>query len=329
MKSLALVTGASGFIGHRLCRDILERGGLVRALVRERSPGLKHTDQAVARDLTDREALRVAVGGVDTVFHLAARVHQLRDTAPDPLSAYRRANVEGTRTLLEESIRAGVTRFVFASSVKAVTGGGTTRPLTEEEPANPSDPYGISKCEAEQVVRDFSAQIGTYILRLPLVYGPGVKANMLALFRAVDRGLPLPFGALENRRSFVFSGNVTAAALDVVHTPAARGETFFVSDGSPVSTAQLIRAIAAALGRKARLVPVPRTLFRAMGAMGDLASHVVDLPLNSAAIERLIGSLVVDSSKLEKTIGRRPPFTMEQGLSQTARWYRGEAPAAA
>jgi len=326
---MALVTGASGFIGRRLCRDLVGRGWRVRALVRERLPELADVDQAVARQLTDRDALRVAVDGVDTVFHFAARVHQLRDSAPDSIDAYRVVNVDGTRTLLEEASRAGIARFVFASSVKAVTAGPTESPITEEEPAKPSDPYGISKFEAERVVGEFSSSIATYVLRLPLAYGPGVKANMLALFRAVDRGLPLPFGAIKNRRSLVFVGNVTWAALEIVAIPSARGETFFVSDGGPVSTPELIREIAAALGRTPRLVPVPSAFFRLMSAAADLASPFTRLPLNSAAIERLIGSLAVDSSKLVKVIGKSPPYTMREGLSETASWYKSQTATAA
>lgn len=274
-------------------------------------------------DLLDRAAVQRAVRGAETVIHLAARVHVMADRSADPLAEYRRTNVEGTRLLLEESLAAGVRRFVFFSTVKAL-GESTETPWDEQTHPAPTDPYGISKLEAEQVVGKLAKAGGmaATVLRLPLAYGSGMKANMLRLFEAVDRGIPLPLGGVRNCRSLVFAGNVVAAVEAVMATPAAAGETFFVSDGHDISMPELIRAIARALGRPARLMPVPPLLFRAAGGLGDLLAPLVHLPVSSAAVARLFGSLVVDSSKLTRVTGFQPRFSLDEGLRITAEWYR-------
>lgn len=321
-----LVTGASGFLGGHMIRDLVARGDRVRALVRTPLPTLTQSvTQAKAVTLTDRENVRRSLDGVGTVVHLAARVHVMRETpGTDALDEFRRANVEGTRVLLEESIAAGVRRFLFVSSVKAMSEGGE-RVLTEEDIASPVDPYGVSKLEAEQVVRHLCDQAGMHapIVRLPLVYGPGVRANFLRLLELVDRGVPLPFGLVDNRRSLAFTGNVTAAIMRCLDTPVAARETFLVSDGDDLSTPRLVREIAAVLGKKGRLIPVPPVLFRAAGSIGDLLSKLVPgFPLTSAAVHRLLGSLVIDSSKLGRLTGFVPPYSVTEGLEATAGWYR-------
>ena len=319
-----LVTGATGFLGRHVCRALVDEGLPVRALVRGSAavpiPGVTPFRCA---DLGDRAALQSALAGAETVVHLAARAHIMRDEAAEPLAEYRRTNVDGTRALLEESLAAGVRRFLFVSSVKAV-GEESTTPWTEATPVRPVDPYGISKLEAEQLVEEAgrSASLATTILRLPLVYGPGMRANMLRLFEIVDRGLPLPLARVRNRRSIVFAGNVGAAVRAVIASPAASGQTFFVRDREEVSTPELIRAIARALGRPARLLPVPHALFRLAGAAGDTLAPLVRLPISSATVSRVFGSLSVDASKLTRMTGFQPPFTLEEGLRLTAEWYR-------
>jgi nucleoside-diphosphate-sugar epimerase len=310
-----LVTGASGFVGRHLTRDFTARGRSVRGLVRPGAEPLEPgVDPAPAADLLDREALRRACAGVETVVHLAARAHVMRDTATDPLAEFRRTNVEGTRVLLEEAAAAGVRRFVFASSVKAV-GEATPRGCWGDDVVpRPVDPYGVSKLEGEEEVR--AAGVRATILRLPLVYGAGVKGNMRSLVAAVRRGVPLPFGAVRNRRSLLYTGNLAAAVHAVLAAPAAEGETFFVSDDHDLSTPELVREIARALGRPARLVPVPPTLFRAAGAVGDLVGRVVPMPLGSGAVERLLGSLCLDVSRLRALAGYDPPFTPAQGFRE-------------
>jgi nucleoside-diphosphate-sugar epimerase len=319
---LVLVTGASGFLGHHTCEALLARGAPVRGLVRS-GRGPAGIERARCDDLLDRPAIRRAMEGVDAVVHLAARVHVRSDEAADPLAEYRRTNVEGTRVLMEEARIAGVRRLILISTVKAVAEDSATA-LNEATSPRPSDPYGISKLEAERLLLELasSGRTTASVLRLPLVYGPGMKANMLRLFDAVDRGLPLPLGGVRNCRSVVFTGNVVSAIERLLATPAAAGEVFFVRDPADVSTPDLIRAIALALGRPARLVPVPAPLFRAAGAIGDLLAPWMKVPMSSAAVARLFGSLTVDAAKLTRVTGFEPPYRLAEGLRITAEWYR-------
>jgi nucleoside-diphosphate-sugar epimerase len=320
-----LVTGATGFVGASICRFLLESGWRVRGLVRPGS-GPLHTgvEAAPAADLLDAPALARAVAGVDAVVHLAARVHAMRDTAADPLAEFRRVNVEGTRLLAEAAGGAGAGCFVLASSVKAADASGE-RPWTEEDPPAPRDPYGLSKLEAERVAAGVAAasRMRSATLRLPLVYGPGVRANFLRLMRLVDRGVPLPFGGVRNRRSMAFVGNVAAAVDRVLRGGPAAAGVFFVSDQDDVSTPDLVREIARALGRRPRLVPVPTGGLRAAGRIGDALSTVIPFPLTTAALDRLLGTLEVDSSRLSRLTGFTPPYTLRDGVERTAAWYRG------
>jgi nucleoside-diphosphate-sugar epimerase len=305
-----LVTGSTGFIGRPLCRSLVEAGATVRGSSRQ---GGAHPVAGVERaqiaDQLDRRVVRAAAAGADAVVHLAARVHVMRETAADPLAEFRRANVDATRVLAEEAAAVGVRHFILASTVKAV-GEGNTAAWTEDTPPQPVDPYGRSKLEAEQLMREVAERrgLGATVLRFPLVYGPEVKGNMLRLFALVDRGIPLPFGAVRNRRSMLFVGNLVAAVRSVLEESLPGFRTFFVTDLRDVSLPELLRLIGAALGRPARLLPVPPGLLR--------------LLLPSAEAERLIGSLAVDGSSLARATGYRPPFTVEQGLRATAGWYR-------
>jgi nucleoside-diphosphate-sugar epimerase len=322
--AIAVVTGASGFVGSWLCRTLAESGIQVRGVARHQAGRFPPGVSFHRADVLDPAALRPALAGADTVVHLAARVHVMRETSTDPLAEFRRANVEGTRILLEEAVRAGVGRFILASTVKAV-GEASTTPWTEETPPRPLDPYGVSKLEAEALVRELAERHSLHasVIRLPLVYGPRMKGNMVSLFRLVDLGVPLPFGLVRNRRSLAFVGNVAGAVMAILHSPAARGETFFVSDGHDLSTPELLRAIGLALGRPVRLLPVPPALFRAAGKVGDLIARVRPVPVKSDAMDRLLGSLAVDISKLSRLTGYRPSYSVEQGLRVSADWYRG------
>lgn len=268
-----------------------------------------------------------AMAGVGQVIHLAGRAHHLRDAAADPDAAYRAANVEYSKVVADAAVRAGVRHLVFASSVKAV-GEHSLRRWTEAEPPAPADPYGLSKLEAELLLQALRApSFRVTVLRLPLVYGDGMRANMLRLYRSVDRGMPLPFGAIHNERSILYLDNLTAALAAALADPSRVDGLYFLADGPPVSTPQLVRLIAKGLGRPARLIPVPVQAFVAAGAVVEaIASLGWTLPGRRADFVRLIGSLAVDSSAFSRATGFRMPYTSEEGLRRTAEWYRRTRP---
>jgi len=322
-----LVSGASGFLGAHLCEALVRQGSPVRGMVRSPNVELSAGVEPVfVSGLTDRDGVRLALQGADRVIHLAARVHITRNTASDPAAEFQRVNVEGTRLLLEESIRAGVRTFVFFSSVKAMT-EGSDEILTETTPPQPTDPYGCSKLEAERVVSELAeaAGISAPILRLPLVYGPRMRANVLELFRMIDRGIPLPLGSVRNYRSLVYTGNVVAAVKGILSAAPRGAEVFLVSDSERVSTPELVRHIGAALGRRVRILPVPVALLRAAGRIGDLGAALAHMPMISPRLDRLLESLAVDSSKLVRAVPQWPPYTLNEGLQSTARWFRASA----
>jgi nucleoside-diphosphate-sugar epimerase len=311
-----LVTGAGGFVGRALCPALAAGGHEVIAGVREGPAPRGAQAHRVLGDLAGDQPLDEAVAGVDAVVHLAARAHVMQETAGDPLALYRRVNVEGTRRLAEAALRAGARRFVLLSSVKVNGERTATCPFTEHDPPAPRDPYGISKREAEETLAAVAAGSGmtAVALRAPLVYGPGVRANFRALLRLCDGPWPLPFGGVTgNRRSLIGLGNlVDAIGAALVH-PAASG-VYLVGDGDDLSTAGLIRRLRAAFGRPARLVPVPARLLETMLRLAGKA----------ALADRLCGSLAVDSGRIARELGWRPPFPVEAELAATAAWYRGE-----
>ncbi|MBI3938282.1 MAG: SDR family oxidoreductase [Betaproteobacteria bacterium] len=314
--SRVLVTGASGFVGSTLCRVLVEAGHAPRAAVHRIVPGSEGHDTVVCvGEIDSNTDWSHALRGVDCVVHLAARAHVMRERAADPLAEYRRINVEGTRRLAEQAVAAGVRRLVFLSSVK-VNGEATARPFTENDAPRPEDAYGISKWEAEQALKGVAARskLEVVILRPPLVYGPGVKGNFLALMRAIARGLPLPLASVDNRRSLIYVENLAGAIELSITKNEAAGRTYLVSDAEDVSMPQLIRALAAALGTKARLWPSPPPLLKAAGRLLGRAD----------AVARLTGSLQVDSSKIRRELSWRPRSTLAQGLAETARWYHAE-----
>jgi nucleoside-diphosphate-sugar epimerase len=229
----------------------------------------------------------------------------------------RRINVDGTHALLDESVRAGVKRFLFISSVKAVASESDTI-LDDDTTPMPTDAYGASKLEAERLVRVVAVREGLHapIIRLPLVYGTGMKSNMARLFDAVQRGLPLPLGSVRNRRSLVYVGNAVEGMRAVLTTPAAAQETFFISDGMDLSTPDLVRSIAAAIRRRPRMFPLPVTMMR--GA-ANLLSRIGPLHLTLDSVSALVGSLFVDTAKIKKMTGYTPPVSVDEGLARTAR----------
>lgn len=318
-----VVTGASGFIGGHVCRVLRQDGWHVAALVR---PGSGPTPDGVRACPVDGPhdlaGLMQALDGAQGLVHLAARVHVMGQDMPDAENAYSRANVDLTAAVLEGARAAGVARFVFVSSVKAV---GAARPTayTEADAPAPVDAYGRSKLDAERLVRstDNPAGLRTVILRFPLVYGPGMKGNMLRLFEWIDRGRPVP-AATNNVRSLLYAGNAAEAVHRALYAEGARGGTFFVTDGHALSTAELVEAIASALHRPARVLPLPHSLLRLAGRIGDTLKGIIPTPLSSAALERLFGSLAVDDSLFRECAGFRPSYSLEEGLQVTADWYR-------
>jgi nucleoside-diphosphate-sugar epimerase len=311
-----LVTGANGFVGRVACATLENAGFMVRAAVRDAETFPASSSETVAVGYIGPDTdWTLALDGIDVVVHLAGRVHVLRETFVDPDAEFHRVNVLGTEHLARAAADAGVERLVFVSSV-GVHGQATSGPpFTEEHEPSPQNLYAVSKWNAERAVREVAAETGLeyVILRPPLIYGPGVRANFLRLLELVDKRLPLPFGSIDNRRSLLYVGNMADAIVECASNPRAAGETFLLSDGEDVSTPDLVRRISFALGRYSLVLPFPSGLIRVLG-------RLIGRP---AMIEPLLDSLVVDSAKVRRTLNWKPPHTLEEGLRDTARWFKG------
>ncbi|MFJ4049998.1 MULTISPECIES: UDP-glucose 4-epimerase family protein [Pseudomonas] len=312
-----ILTGASGFVGGAVLKA-LSRNANVETVVPLRSP-LHDMPAGVVSypigDLTDDQSLQLLVHRPDVVVHCASRVHIMSDTASDPLAEFRRINVDGTLAFARAARAAGAHRFIFVSSIK-VNGEQTClgKAYSADDTPKPVDPYGISKHEAEQGLLALGAQTGMeiVIIRPVLVYGPGVKANFLSMMRWLDRGVPLPFGAIHNRRSLVALDNLVDLVLTCIEHPAAANQVFLVSDGEDLSTTELLARMARALGKPARLLPVPAWLLSTSAkALGK-----------GALSQRLCGSLQVDISKTRELLGWHPPVQVDAALLAAARHYQ-------
>ena len=303
-----LLTGASGFIGQALSRRLSADGYLVTTLSRDL---LSTVGESCAHQGRANQQARSLLVDQECVVHLAARVHVMHETTTNPLAEFRRVNVDGTLNLARQAAAAGVRRFVFISSVK-VNGESTQTgvPFTADDTPAPLDAYGISKMEAEQGLREIGAQTGmeVVIIRPPLVYGPGVKANFAAMMRWLKRGVPLPLGAIHNQRSLVALDNLVDLILLCLTHPAAAHQTFVVSDGEDVSTTALLRRMGQAMGHPARLIPVPSGMLKLAGALVG----------KSDVVQRLCGSLQVDIAKTQDLLGWTPPVSLDEGLRRTA-----------
>jgi nucleoside-diphosphate-sugar epimerase len=305
-----LVTGATGFIGRALLARLGSDGHALRAAVRNPAPDLD-VEQIRVGDLGPETEWDRAVASCDVVVHAAARVHVLRERAAAPLTEYRRANVEGTLQLVRRAAAAGVRRFVFVSSIK-VHGEETQpgRPFRADDPPAPIDAYGVSKLEAEEGLRRIAAETGMQftIVRPPLVYGPGVKANFHALMRALYRGLPLPLGAIDNKRTLVALDNLVDLIAVCVAHPAAADAVFLAGDAEDLSTTELARRLADALGVRPRLLPVPARLLEASARV-----------LGAAALaQRLCRWLQIDTCAARERLGWSPPVAVNEALRRTA-----------
>jgi UDP-N-acetyl-alpha-D-quinovosamine dehydrogenase len=311
-----LVTGATGFVGRALATRLLgEADTQVRALVRRPQPPVAGLESVVLPELSGAQDWRAALSGVDVVVHLAARVHVMRDQAADPLAAFRQTNVAGTLALARAAVAHNVRRFVFVSSIK-VNGERTVpgHPFTAQDVPDPRDPYARSKLEAEQGLAQLAGvhPMQLTVIRPPLVYGPGVGANFRALMSWLQRGIPLPLGAIHNRRSLLARANLVDLIVTCLDHPAAANRTFLASDGEDLSTSELLRRLGAALGCPARLVPVPAALLQGLATLAG----------QRAVAQRLCESLQVDGAATRALLNWRPPLGVDEGLWQTAAAFR-------
>lgn len=316
-----LITGASGFIGGHLVRELRDVGAVGAS--RSSAPA-SATAGTISYDPRDEGSMTRVLEGVQAVVHAAGRAHILRErmNSADSLRAFREGSVDTTRIAVRAAVAAGVRRFILLSSVSVYGESGPESQWTESTPLTPTTPYGVSRKEAEEVLRtEAGSGLEIVILRLPMVYGPGMKGNPLRLFDLIRSGRPIPLGAIRNSRSTLYVGNVVFAVrrlLDASTRIDAPG-TFLVADAGTVSTPAFVREIAQALGQPARLWSVPLPLLRLIATMGSTLLGE-RFPLTPGALARLAGSLVVDASPLARAVGA-PPFSREAGLRATAEWY--------
>lgn len=306
-----LVTGATGFIGRAFCELLREHHIPFRTVIRNKAvPATAVFPVRTIDGMTDWDG---AFEGIECVVHLAARTPHDAEPAKDLLTEYRKINVEGTRRLAQDAAKAGVKRFVYLSTIKVNGEKSAKKALTEDSPADPQDPYAASKWEAEETLRAISQKSGMehVILRSPLVYGPGVTANFQSLMRWILYAKVLPLGVIRNRLSMIYVGNLADAALAATGLPTLANRTFMVSDDEPLSTTTLVRNLREALGAKPLLLPVPRLAFRPL----------TKLPTIGKPIRRLTESFEVDAMLFRQEARWTPPFSSQEGLQATAKWY--------
>lgn len=320
-----LITGATGFIASYLIPYLNEQGWRITAATRRSysysqfpSPVVPITVGEINNDTNWQKALN----NITTVIHLAARAHVLKEEVHNPESEFLKVNTQGTANLVKQSIQAGVKHFIFISSIGAMA-TLSDHPLTETSSCQTDTPYGRSKLQAEAALINLASQSSMTwtILRPTLVYGSGNPGNMERLIKLINQGLPLPFGLVKNRRSFLYVGNLVDAIATCLTHPNAKNQIFLVSDGQDLSTPELIRKIAYHLERPCNLLPVPPNLLRMAGHLGNAVEQLTQksLPLNTLTVDRLLGSLFIDSSYIRTTLDWYPPYTLDEGLSKTLR----------
>jgi nucleoside-diphosphate-sugar epimerase len=305
-----LITGANGFVGQALSIEANARGFLVIGATRFNCDLPAGVQNIAVGDINENTDWTSALKDCDVVVHLAARVHVMHEISCDPLAEFRKVNVSGTEHLARSAVASGVKRFVYVSSIK-VNGEETQleRGFSELDVPNPQDPYGVSKWEAEQALHRVAIETGleVVIVRLPLVYGSGVKGNFAELLRVVKKGIPLPLAAVKNKRDFIYVGNLVDALITCATYPKAAGETYLVSDGEAISIADLLKRLASAMGVPSRLFYVPVWMLKLAGKVTGKSNQ----------IERLVDSLQVDSTKIRLELNWVPPYCLEQGLMET------------
>jgi len=300
-----ILTGASGFIGSPLLSKLKQTSEFQAIGVCRRSPQSGSDLRLHALGDLQYADLSALLPGVDVLIHAAARAHIMKDEVVDPMAEYRRVNVEGTLSLARQAAAAGVKRFVFISSI-GVNGNISTRPFRVDDQPNPAEPYAQSKWEAEQGLMKLAAETSmeVVIIRPPLVYGPDAPGNFGSLVRWIEKGVPLPLGAIHNKRSLVGIDNLVDLIVHCIDHPAAANQVFLAGDGEDLSTTELLRGVGKAMGKSARLIPVPAGLLQ-FGAT---------LLGRKAMAQRLLGSLQVDISKTCELLDWKPPYTVEEGL---------------
>jgi nucleoside-diphosphate-sugar epimerase len=308
---MILVTGANGFVGRGLVAHLRAAGRPIRLAVR--SADGADDDSVAVGDIGVGTDWSRALDGVDTVIHLAGRAHVMKKQR-DALTLFRRVNAAGTQSLARQAEAAGVKRFVLLSSVKAAADRTGEHALTETDPAAPRSPYGISKLEGELALWDAARRMEAVVLRPPLVYGPGVKANFQALIKLVDSGLPLPIAAVHNRRSLISLSNLADAIATAATANGVVGKTFFVTDGPAISTPALVRGLGLALGRPVRMMSFSAPLMTMLAALAGRRDMA----------ESLLGCLAVNGSAFRAATGWTPPVARQMALNAVAAWYRNE-----
>ena len=313
VKSKVLVTGANGFLGGALCTTLQKANFEVVEAVRR----IPKKNQVSIGELSGFTGPISALQGCDVIVHCAARVHVLHEESLNPLAAFRVVNVHGTLNLMHQAVDAGVRRFVYISSI-GVNGAETfSSAFREADIPAPHSPYALSKSEAEIALRELANRTGldVVIIRPPLIYGPSAPGNFGSLVKWLSRGVPLPLGAIDNRRSYVSLDNLIDLILTCTRHPAAADQTFLVSDGEDLSTTDLLRRMSQALGKPARLLPVPIALLK-------FGAAIIGKP---ELAQRLCGNLQLDISKARQLLGWTPPLSVDEGLKRTAEGHLREA----
>ncbi len=316
---MILVTGANGFVGSALIQHLVTEAMPVRAMVRTLATAsalrakYPQIEMATIGDIGPATAWCDALSGIDTVVHLASRVHVMRETEADPLRVFRRVNTEGSIALAQAAANAGVKRFIYLSTVKVIGERTESAPFSDASSPRPTDPYAISKYEAEVALFRIEAETGmrVVVLRPPLVYGAEVKGNFLRLLAWVHAGYPLPLGAIHNQRSLLYLGNLVDAIATLLTRPVQPARAYVLRDGEDVSTPDLIRRLAQHMHMPARLLPMPVAALQILGRVSGRLE----------AVRRLTDSLAVDDTQFRHETGWTPPYSLDQGLQETVGWY--------